>query len=147
MILISHRGNLMGRDPETENSPQQIRKALSLGFEAEIDVWCVDGEWFLGHDEPQYPIEPIFLQNTALWCHAKNLEALHQMVRMGAHCFWHQADDFTLTSSGFLWTYPGKPYTSRSIAVMPPLITENEKMCYGVCSDWVMKFREELQND
>ena len=45
MILISHRGNLMGRDPETENSPQQIRKALSLGFEAEVDVWCVDGEW------------------------------------------------------------------------------------------------------
>ena len=22
--------------------------------------------------------------------------------------FWHQTDDFTLTSHGYIWTYPGK---------------------------------------
>ncbi len=147
MILISHRGNLMGPNPETENHPDQIKKALSLGFEVEIDVWNVDGKWFLGHDEPQYSIDPIFLRNDALWCHAKNLEALHLMTRMGVHCFWHQDDDYTLTTYGFIWTYPGKPYTSRSIAVKPEQIRDDEKLCYGVCSDWVLKFREELQND
>jgi len=147
MILISHRGNLLGPDANTENNPAQVNKALDLGFEVEIDVWNINGDWFLGHDNPQYPIEPIFLRNTALWCHAKNLEALDLMTRMGVHCFWHQTDDYTLTSSGFLWTYPGKPYTSRSIAVKPEKITDNVKLCYGVCSDWVLKFREELQND
>lgn len=147
MILISHRGNLLGPDPSIENHPDQVSKVLDMGFEVEIDVWHVDGQWFLGHDKPQYLIDPIFLHNTALWCHAKNLEALDLMIRMGVHCFWHQTDDYTLTSCGFIWAYPGKPYTSRSIAVVPEEITDNAKLCYGVCSDWVLKFREELQND
>ena len=147
MILIAHRGNISGPNVSMENNPEYVLKALKMGFDAEVDVWLINGKFFLGHDEPSYEVDREFLRKNGLWCHAKNLEALDLMTRMGVHCFWHQTDDYTLTSCGFIWAYPGKPYTSRSIAVIPEEITDNEKLCYGVCSDWVLKFREELQND
>ena len=31
------------------------------------------------------------------------------------HCFRHQEDDVTLTSRGYMWTYPGKPLTEKQI--------------------------------
>jgi hypothetical protein len=52
MILISHRGNLNGPNPERENHPDYIWEALRAGFEVEIDVWWVEGKFKLGHDEP-----------------------------------------------------------------------------------------------
>lgn len=38
MILISHRGNLSGLNPDLENSEKYINTALSLGFDVEIDI-------------------------------------------------------------------------------------------------------------
>ena len=120
----------------------QIKKALSLGFEVEIDVWNVDGKWFLGHDEPQYSIDPIFLRNDALWCHAKNLEALHLMTRMGVHCFWHQDDDYTLTSMGWVWAYPGmESPCENSIAVLPEIHNTNTENFWGICSDYIERYK------
>jgi hypothetical protein len=54
MILISHRGNISGPNPERENHPDYILEALQAGYEVEIDVWFVDGKFKLGHDGPQY---------------------------------------------------------------------------------------------
>ena len=53
MILISHRGNIMGPNPEQENHPDYIREALNIGYDVEIDVWYTD-KFMLGHDKPQY---------------------------------------------------------------------------------------------
>ena len=53
MILIAHRGNIDGPS-EMENHPDHIQKALDAGFHVEVDAWVIDGEIFLGHDEPQY---------------------------------------------------------------------------------------------
>ena len=80
MILISHRGNIDGPNPKMENKPEYVQKALDLGYDVEIDVWLIDGNFFLGHDEPQYKIERSFLQNKKLWCHAKNIEAFYRMI-------------------------------------------------------------------
>ena len=38
MHLISHRGNINGREPDKENSPQYIQKAIALELEVEVDV-------------------------------------------------------------------------------------------------------------
>ena len=38
MILISHRGNINGPNPEMENNPEYIQKALDLGYDVEVDV-------------------------------------------------------------------------------------------------------------
>ena len=53
MHLISHRGNLSGPDVKLENNPLQIQKVLDLGYECEIDVWYIGGDYLLGHDEPK----------------------------------------------------------------------------------------------
>jgi hypothetical protein len=56
MILISHRGNINGKNDVRENSMFYIMEALTMGFDVEIDVWYINNEWFLGHDKPQYQI-------------------------------------------------------------------------------------------
>ena len=136
MILISHRGNFDGYHPEFENNPIQIDRALKNGFDVEIDVWYKDNEWYLGHDEPQYKVNLEYLKNDKFWCHAKNINALYKMLQNNKiHCFWHQEDDVTITSKGYLWTYPNKQLTPKSIAVLPEIVIEDE--IAGICSDFI----------
>tara|TARA_R110002020_G_scaffold25138_3_gene81928 strand:+ start:3433 stop:3825 length:393 start_codon:yes stop_codon:yes gene_type:complete len=107
IIKIAHRGNMIGRNPEQENHPEYITAALNQGFHVEIDVWCFDDKWFLGHDEPRYPIHQSFLHDDRLVCHAKNIDALHTMLKnKDIHCFWHENDYCTTTSKGWVWKYP-----------------------------------------
>ena len=87
MKLISHRGNIKGREIENENDPQYIYEVLDLGFDCEIDVWFENNQFYLGHDEPKYKIKEEFLTQNQLWCHAKNLQALHSMLEnKNIHC-------------------------------------------------------------
>ena len=141
MILISHRGNIDGKQPELENSPKYILNALSQGYNVEIDVWYDNGFW-LGHDAPKYKIEPLFLtSNSKLWCHAKNVEAIAEMGYLHLHYFWHETDTITITSRGYIWAYPGKQPIQNSIAVMPELHNESVEHCLGVCSDFIKSFK------
>ncbi|MBT3961642.1 hypothetical protein HOE22_00310 [Candidatus Woesearchaeota archaeon] len=135
MILISHRGNLNGASAY-ENHPEYIQEALNQGFDVEIDVWWIDDTGFwLGHDKPQYLVDEYYLENPKFWCHAKNIEGLYKMLlNKNIHCFFHQEDDVTLTSKGYIWTYPNKQLTDKSIAVLPkenPIIE-----VAGICSDF-----------
>ena len=142
MKKISHRGNLNGRIPERENSPDYIVESLSLGYNCEIDVWVINDEYFLGHDKAQYKIEETFLESNLLWCHAKNIQALEKMLKnKKIHCFWHQNDDVTLTSKGFIWTYPNRELTKKSICVLPELNSFDMKDCYGVWSDYIQQYK------
>ena len=31
--------------------------------------------------------------------------------------FWHQEDDYTLTSEGYVWVYPGKPLIKKDLTI------------------------------
>ena len=139
MMIISHRGNLDGPNELQENHPDYIKKAL-LETEVEVDVWCVNGKLVLGHDNPQYEINKDFLTDR-MWCHAKNIDALEYMLENDIHCFWHQEDDCSLTSRGYIWTYRDNPLTSKSICVMPELFANEIVNVYnyaGVCSDFLV---------
>jgi hypothetical protein len=137
MILISHRGNLNGTSI-FENLPSHIQKCLDDNIECEIDVWKIQDTFYLGHDNPEHKIDFSFLTQKGLWCHAKNLEALSHMLKQSINCFWHQNDDFTLTSSGYIWTYPNKNVLDNSIIVdNNPNWKEKKYKCYGVCSDYL----------
>lgn len=141
---ISHRGNTDGRIINVENSPSYIQQTLSLGYEVEIDVWLVGDKFYLGHDEPQYLIEENFLENDKLWCHAKNDNAFYKMMENEKiHCFWHQTDDYVLTSKGIPWVYPGKTVTKNSIWVLPEFTTYKNIIidCLGICSDNISKYK------
>lgn len=141
MILIAHRGNLSGPDPDRENSPDYINEALAAGFDVEIDLWYGDGKLWLGHDTPLHPIDDDFLQRPGLWCHAKNIMALEKLIDLKVHCFFHDGDAVTLTSHKYLWTYPGAWLTPRSICVLPKIIDEVAG-CAGICSDYVQLRRD-----
>jgi hypothetical protein len=150
MKLIAHRGNINGPDPLKENNPDYIEQAIAEGYDVEIDIryGALNNKLYLGHDEPQYPITWFWLGKYIdnLWIHCKNIEALYEFSRgtSGFNYFWHQEDDFTLTSKNYIWTYPGKTYTPKSIIVMPEWETDvNEFVdliaynCYAICSDYV----------
>ena len=79
MLIISHRANLEGRNPKTENHPDQIFRAIEEGFDVETDAWFEDGKWYLGHDEPTYEVDDKFLELPKLWLHAKNKEAVGRL--------------------------------------------------------------------
>ena len=148
MILISHRGNIDGKKSTLENNPEYVESALVLGYDVEVDVWYDKGFW-LGHDAPEYKIESIFLTSNSsrLWCHAKNLEAMVEMKKYPElNYFWHQDDDVTLTSKGYLWAYPGKQPLKNSIAVMPEINNDKISECEGICSDYISKYRGKQDN-
>ena len=142
MKVISHRGNLNGPNPSTENSIPAINIALYHGFDVEIDIWYKNNNWYLGHDKPKYLIDESFLQNKKLWCHAKNLDALNLMLKNNKiHCFWHQNDDFTLTSKSYIWTYPTKEIKDNSIIVLRSKKDKVPKKCFGVCTDFPLTYK------
>ena len=120
MKIISHRGYINGPDATIENNPAHIKKIIETGIDAEIDVWYINNRFFLGHDEPRYEVSDNFLLDSRLWCHAKNISSLVNLLKIGAHCFWHQEDDYTLTSKGFIWAYPGvQTPKSNSVFLFP----------------------------
>tara|TARA_R100000030_G_scaffold16901_2_gene11341 strand:+ start:2682 stop:3116 length:435 start_codon:yes stop_codon:yes gene_type:complete len=140
MKLISHRGNTLGTKTELENNPDYIMSAIKDGFDVEIDVWSIKDRLYLGHDEPEYEVNLKFLQNDKLWCHAKNLFALEYMLLNNVHCFWHQEDDYTITSRGHIWTYPEKMIGKQSVIVCKSkkeTVDTFKKSLYGICSDFV----------
>lgn len=160
MIIIAHRGLLDGPNKSVENTPLQIRYAIALGYHAEIDLWFMDDKWYLGHDNPVNEIPFAFIEENKnkLWIHCKNFGALAQLVPFSSYrYFWHEEDDYTLTSDNQIWTYPGRNLGQNSIAVLPEISGETgwkstlelakRYEILGVCTDYVTKFVEELQTD
>lgn len=138
MKLIAHRGNMYGPDIDQENKPEHILFAIKSGFDVEVDIWVMDDEILLGHDKPEYLVNEDFVEliSEKAWFHCKNLEALEYFAGSRYKYFWHQSDDYTLTSNGYVWTYPGKKTIENSIIV---LLNKEDKLpeAYGVCSDYV----------
>jgi len=155
MKLIAHRGNTDGKNEDKENHPDYILEAINKGYDVEVDVWSVDGNIVLGHDEPQYDLGPpqsemwfnfLSPQSHKLWLHCKNLEALGELFKYrDLNVFWHDTDAVVLTSKNFIWTFPNKPLLSNSICVLPELgVNGNLDKCYGLCSDSPLEYRNAI---
>jgi hypothetical protein len=143
MIIISHRGNIDGPNPSTENTVDQINKVISMGIPVETDLRFIDDKWYLGHDCGEHIVSEDYLidRKDMLWCHAKDIIALQEMLELGLHCFWHQEDDYTLTSKGIIWAYPYR-YAEKGILVMPSkeFLYSINKPIYGICVDNVRDY-------
>ena len=142
MILISHRGNINGRNPNLENGQRSCQKAIDAGYNVEIDVHFYDGILWTGHDRPQYRVDDDFLLQEEVWCHAKDIMALRRLLELETHCFFHQNDPVTLTSKGYMWTYPTQPLTEKSICVKPEVQLIALKHSAGICSDVIEKYTD-----
>lgn len=155
MIYIAHRGNINGPDPDNENRPEYLLKAIEKGFYVETDLWVDDDEnLFLGHDSPQYKIKIDFLLEikNKLFCHCKNIKALYFIIKNypEIECFFHDNDKCVLTSKNHIWNYPGTELTQISINVdltsdsyISPYCNEfiskkhHFENIFGVCSDFL----------
>lgn len=148
-FLISHRGNITGPNPNTENTKKSIKLAIDTGYDCEIDVWKKDDIFYLGHDFPKEKVNIKFFLDfcNKLWVHCKNIEALYTLNTYDLNCFFHDKDDCTLTSKGYMWTYPGKLLTKKSICVLPEWGMDNcdISIACGVCSDYVERYANELR--
>jgi hypothetical protein len=138
---ILHRGLLAGPDSDLENNESNFKKRLNEGWDVEIDIWNIDGVFWLGHDHPTSRLEDtLLLTHPNVWVHCKNLEAL-SIMPSNAHYFVHDNDMATLTSKQFIWCFPGNMVNSRKcVIVLPervgfkfPILTN----AMAVCSDFV----------
>ena len=144
MILISHRGNIDGKN-DSENNPKYIDQALNKNYDVEIDIWLIEGSFYLGHDTHQYSINLDWLleRRNRLWVHCKNIESIEyfNLNNIDLNYFWHDRDLMTLTSKGYMWAFPGNQPISGSIAVMPEIKNDDVSKCKGVCSDYIKNYK------
>lgn len=62
--------------------------AIQSGFHIETDLWAIEELLYLGHDTPQYPIQPKFIDEIAThsYCDislANSLLCLHSAHKLG----------------------------------------------------------------
>lgn len=146
MHIIAHRGNVSGPSKE-ENSPYHIDKAISLGYDVEVDVHVESGHIFLGHDHPTFLVDIDWLtsRSSKLWIHCKNFDALKFFSKTNFNYFYHTNDDYTITSFGYIWTYPGQKIADNFILVMPEsvgILTDNNVNCFAVCTDYCNDWKQ-----
>lgn len=105
MKIFAHRGNLHGPNPEHENKPEYLQKALDKGYCVEVDVWLKKDGLYLGHDDGVYPIRKEFLIDDRILVHAKHVEVFNYLIKFSnIHTFYQSSDDVCLTSFGYrLW--------------------------------------------
>jgi hypothetical protein len=147
MLLISHRGNVDGMNPDRENSIPYINGALNLGFSVMVDVWFVGGTLALGNHRPQYGINAEFLRNPQIICKARSAATLNALMDMDLHCFANDRDDYSVTTEGYVWIYPGCASPPRGILYMPEFNYKDVRDvadigCAGVCSNWIIRISE-----
>jgi hypothetical protein len=146
MINISHRGNLKGPIPNKENRPSYIDCAIKLGYEVEVDVRFINGEFYLGHDTPDYKISPIWIimRSKKLWFHCKDIDSAHELKNLNKDIkfFCHSSDPYIITSTGNLWVHDLNMSLNDNCII--PLLSKKEivenniNYVYAICSDYVM---------
>jgi hypothetical protein len=143
MKIISHRGNIKGPIFEKENRPSYIDCALGNGYDVEIDIRTVNGELWLGHDEPQYKITHTWLKcrKDYLWIHCKDLETAKQCWEYKSFC--HTSDPYTYTSTGKIWLHDLSMKIDDNVII--PLISNKDlhkfstiynDSVYAICTDY-----------
>ncbi len=149
MKIIAHRANFNGPNPKLENTIESIHKCIEYGYDVEIDVRVIQDEIYLGHNSAEnvIKINQINAISQNLWIHCKNLKALEyfsqELKKDQYNFFWHDKDEYTLTSKGYIWSYPGSQLSINSICVMPEWYIKKEnlnnltaKEIYGICTDY-----------
>lgn len=145
MKIISHRGNINGSVPEKENRPSYIDCAIQLGFDVEVDLRSINGEFWIGHDNPQYRIELPWmkLRKDKIWFHCKNQESSIRLLELNEKFkfFCHNQDNFVLTSTDHIWVHDLSGKINNKCII--PLLSINDIKSYkinnvfGVCTDYV----------
>lgn len=136
--FIAHRGNTHGPQPSFENRIDYLLQARAQGYKVECDLQLLDGVLYLGHDDPQEEFPTEWARSDHFFCHAKTPETFGALLRLGAHCFYHETDQVTLTSRQYIWCFPGvHPKTERAIwlDLHDRPLPKSASGIYGICGD------------
>jgi hypothetical protein len=141
--IIAHRGNVNGINVYFENTIEYIKSALDLGFDVEIDIHEYKEKLYTGHDEPQELLPLDILTHPNCIFHAKNFQALTMLIQKNCHVFWHQNDDCTLTSRGYIWCFPDIVIKSKQSIVLDFDGSRNfdRSLYYGICTDNCINYK------
>jgi len=123
-----------------ENRREYLIAALESGHSVEVDVWWRNGSFYLGHDAGVELAAPSFLVREQVWCHAKSPNALYALLQINAHCFFHDRDAATLTSRGFIWSFPSSTPTPKSVCVLPEVFKGDPTPFAAICTDFVHRY-------
>lgn len=140
MIIISHRGNIRGPILDKENRPSYIDCAIGTGYNVEVDIHSINGELWLGHDNPQYKVDHNWLNNRRdyLLLHCKNIEAAVECCEY--HSFCHTEDPFTYTTTGKIWLHDLSmkigDNTIISLISKDDIIKPLNGISYAICTDY-----------
>jgi hypothetical protein len=154
MRLIAHRGIIDGDYLDKENTYAAITTSILKGYDAEVDVRWHNNQLYFGHDVPQEKVDPefIFLFENCLWLHCKDFESLEYLFSINyknsINFFFHDTDDYTITSKGHFWTYPKKKICQNSAIVCKEKKDLSQALlsdAYAVCSPIVGKILKKGQ--
>ena len=156
MIIYAHRANAEGPG-SGENSRLAVEACLDDGLGVEVDVRCVDGQLWVGHDDPLWVADLALLRRPKVMCHAKDVVAADKLSALGLTGFCIDVDRYALCSDGSVWTnYPCRVVVSSAIACSPELVGglegrraffERVRGCRGVCTDYPREFRSWFADD
>lgn len=118
--IISHRGNMFGPTEGLENNPSLI-EATAVFFKVEVDVRKVNGEYWLGHDKPEYKVSLEWLANLKdrLMLHCKDVHTYECDNLESFHRFMHDDEPTVLCSRGNILKHPDVPHVPDSYNMMP----------------------------
>lgn len=142
-LIIRHRNRYSGPSKD-DNNPYFINSAILEGWDVEIDLRYYRGQLYLGHDKPEYKINFDFLtqHKERLWIHAKTIESFEFLTQTccSLNYFFHDEDDYTLTSKKFIWCHPRVKYVPQNGIMLDFSQTPNyDAKIYGICVDYIPK--------
>ena len=154
MRIISHRGNLKGRIPDRENTPSYIDAAIGCGFEVEVDVRFIEGQFMLGHDSADIVVNKEWLirRKNYLWIHCKDIMAAVKIREIDENfrIFCHSSDPFVLVSTGHIWvhdlTLELNEYTIIPLLNLEEVSSYDHRIVYGVCTDYASSLNTMLRD-
>lgn len=118
-IIISHLGNINGRDETRENRLAYVQEALKAGWHVCVDVVFHCGSFLLPFDGGFNSVPPAFFSKQRVWCRAHDPVTLDALCNVNAHTFLNTDSGLALTSAQFVWTAHPHELVSRSIAAFP----------------------------
>lgn len=166
--IISHRGNINGRNSKHENNPTWILEMLKKypKLYVEIDMWVINGVPYLGHDEPIYKLDYKFKtylvqEDYKFYINCKNYEAIEFCNRFGFKHFTNNYDPYAMIkNSNKILTCEIQPFEyvkhnplfillSSELYGFPfkKLDDEQSKHFFGVITDYPLKYLEGSEDE
>ena len=149
MYFIAHRGNTTGPGNPEENRFDYLKHAYyDLGYGIELDIQTHNGKLYLGHDDPQEPVDADieqFMRQERVFTHAKDLHCIPKLLTIDANVFYHTEESIVFTSKGYIWCYPGIFISDIKRAVWNdyhwgPIPQGKRLTCLAVCGDDVRRY-------